>query len=274
MKRVNLKPLVLSAVIAGSILVLSVQADNSSVKSQNMRETTESRSVNNPPDRNITNPNIGPHSNPVPDSTQDTSAVTTEIDHQGVVNFEPNSVTLTEQGERQLQQLVTQLDKEKPVSLTVAVLESGSPAQSSETQPSTNVSAARPDQRNAMTGRINPADGSVQVGIDDSQPRIDDSGQSLNGAVQEPEQADRAELISRYRMENIRRFLEEKGVEVVQWNMESEAAAFSNTQIMENSATDGRRDIQRPQASQAQDEVQMVRIVVIGEIQPEGLSSL
>lgn len=330
MKQLNLKPLVASVMIAGSTMGLSIpglsipgisvtgisaaQADNNAVNSQSMqRHTTESRSVNNnPPDRNITNPNIGPHSGPVPDSGATVSSA--DIDHHGIVNFEPNSVTLNRQAERQLQQLVAQLDKTKPVSLTVAMSDGTLPVQQSDNSSSSRAESVRGNQDssagypagapNTTSSRINPADGTINPGdgttepgiatiqrgdaIDSRQrnaatgsragavnpePGVADTGQNTGGSAREIEEANRVELISRYRMENIRRFMEESGVEVVESNMESATAGSGDTQSMEAPATDDLSGIRGSQAGQPQEEVQLVRILVIGEIQPEGLSS-
>lgn len=312
MKKFNLKPLVATVMIAGSTMGLSVpavQADNNAINSQTMQRDSgsDSRSVNNPPDRNITNPNVGPYSNPGPDSGATVSSA--EVDHHGIVNFEPNSVTLNQQAERQLQQLVAQLDKAKPVSLTVAMSDGTLPTQQSESSTSSRADSVRGNQDssagypagapNTTSSRINPIDGTTEPGIatiqrgdtiqqpaqqrgdaiepgagtPTTEPGVVDSGRVTGGTAQETEEANRAELISRYRMENIRRFMEESGVEVVQLNMESATAGSGDTQSREIPVTDDLSGVRGSQAGQPQEEVQLVRILVIGEIQPEGLSS-
>jgi hypothetical protein len=94
-----------------------------------------------------------------------------------------------------------------------------------------------------------------------------------NSAAVGSEQENRAELIARYRVENIRLYLQEKGIEVVEWNMEGQPSNFSGTQSPEDSGLTGRDTSQASQSSEVSN-VQQVRIVVIGEVQPNGLSTL
>ncbi len=289
MKHLNLKKLVLSAAIvgAGSFGFSAVAENANSMSSSNVSTNVQSsKSVTVPSDRNITNPNTpdsgsvtykettsttsesvsiegGSETNNMSDS--DSIAATSEVD--GTVHFEPNSVTLTESAERQLKQVVDQLDKGAPVALTVELqgtYSDGSDISSSQSSSATlgqDSSAGLPmDERGLAGGGVSPAERS---GMPGNAPVPSNNAEAI-----EREQEDRALLISRYRAENIRQYLERQGIEVVEWNMEGGVNSAGGTSSDTGFATSN------PAAQQSAEEVQQVRIVVIGDVQPEGLSAL
>jgi outer membrane protein OmpA-like peptidoglycan-associated protein len=252
--KTNMKKLILSTAIAG-VAVLSVPAGAASdVYPGGTTDATENRAV--PQDRNITNPNHDA-------TTQSTSVSNADIDHEGVVHFEPNSVSLTQQAEGQLKQLVEQLDKDKPVSLTLEMRDSGADVNSSSSLSTQRApgnmdsSAGYPADAEGLAGRTNSADSATDPA---AQP-------STNAEALEAEQRERAQLITQYRAENIRVYLQEKGIEVVEVSVEGEAAISNGIQSTEQSS------LSTTQGQTAED-VQQVRIVVIGEVRPEGLSAL
>lgn len=252
MKSISMNKLILAAAIAGVCsLNISAHAENSSSSIQK-GDSIEKRAT--PRDNNITNPNVegytAPDAAPIVESAN--------IDHEGVVHFEPNSVTLNQQAEGQLKQLVEQLDKDTPVALTLAMQEEGYETEGEiqsqrpeSVEGSKDSSAGYPAEGEGLAGRSNTAGSSTAVG----------------------EEENRAELIARYRMENIRLYLQEKGIEVVEWNMEGQPSSFSGTQPSDDTALTGRDNSQTGQPGESQ-EVQQVRIVVIGEVKPNGLSTL
>jgi hypothetical protein len=259
MKPMNIRKIILTATMASAAAFsFSASAENG-INAE--RDSVENRTT--PPDRNITNPNIEGY------SASETAPIveSAEIDHEGVVHFEPNSVTLTQQAEGQLKQLVEQLDKNKPVSLTVD-MQQGYDAnrvidgqQSHGVQGSKDSSAGYPATGEGMAGRTDPANPNMTP----------DSTRPMNNAqARDAELENRAELIANYRVESIRLYLQEKGIEVVEWNLEGQPSSFSGTQLSEatNSPTGHTGQLQDLE------DVQEVRIVVIGEIRPEGLSSL
>lgn len=284
MKRLNLKKLVLSAAIvsAGSFAFSAVAENTSSISS----EAQSSQSITVPADRNITNPNSGSvtyresratttesvsiesgdeTTNSARGSESNAMAASEEVD--GTVHFEPNSVTLTESAERQLKQVVDQLDKNTPVALTVELQGSYSESsdisssQSSSATLGQDSSAGLPmDERGLAGGGVSPAERS---GMPGNAPVPSNNAEAI-----EREQEDRALLISRYRAENVRQYLERQGIEVVEWNMEGGVNSAGGTSSDTGFATSN------PAAQQSAEEVQQVRIVVIGDVQPEGLSAL
>lgn len=234
MKQIQIKKLILATAITVAGVGFNVNADDRFDKTSDSVEALTA-----PPDRNITNPNVDGYTPreaaPIVESA--------DVDHEGVVHFDPNSVTLSQQGEGQLKQLVEQLDKDKPIALTVAMRERHDPKTES------------------------PQSQSVR-GSKDSSAGYPGEGEGLAGRNIEPSQENRAELIARYRMESIRLYLQEKGIEVVEWNMEGQPSSFSGTQPSAEAAMAGGTE------AGLGDNIQQVRVVVIGEIQPEGLSSL
>jgi hypothetical protein len=295
MKRLNLKKLVLSAAIvsAGSFAFSAVAENTSSITN----DAQSSQSINVPADRNITNPNTPEYRDSVSNSeststsseglssesrTIETNSVSgsetnsvsgeattmaaSEVD--GTVHFEPNSVTLTESAERQLKQVVDQLDKNTPVALTVELQGSyseGSDISSSQSSSATlgqDSSAGLPrDERGLTDAGVSPAERS---GMPGNAPVPSNNAEAI-----EREQEDRALLISRYRAENVRQYLERQGIEVVEWNMEGGVSSAAG-----GTSSDTGFATSNPSAQQSAEEVQQVRIVVIGDVQPEGLSAL
>lgn len=239
MKQVHIKKLFLATAVAVAVggVGLSVVANAENRLNQTSGDSVEN--ITAPPDRNITNPNVDGYTPreaaPVVESV--------DVDHEGVVHFDPNSVTLSPQGEGQLKQLVEQLDKDKPIALTVSMREGYDPAAESRQSQSVH-------------------------GSKDSSAGYPGEGEGLAGRNIEPSQENRAELIARYRVESIRLYLQEKGIEVVEWNMEGQPSSFSDTQPSAEAGVAGRTE------AELGENVQQVRVVVIGEIQPEGLSSL
>lgn len=266
MQRLNLKKLVLSAAIVGAgAFAMSAGAD---MNRDTMNRDAQSQSVTpGPADRNITTPNTPEYSNRnVTENgaieSGEASTLAAEVD--GTVHFEPNSVTLTESAERQLKQVVDQLDKSTPIALTVELQGtyndgSGMSSQSSSATIGQDSSAGLPmDERGLAGGGVSPAERSGMPG--------NAATPSNNAEAIERENADRAQLISRYRAENIRQYMERQGIEVVEWNLESNDAA--------GGSSDPGFATSNPSARQSAEEVQQVRIVVVGDVQPEGLSAL
>lgn len=307
MKRLNLKKLVLSAAIvsAGTFSYSALAENVDSITN----DAQSSQSINAPADRNITNPNtpeylegvsnrestststtestsittdegsatIETESNSVSSretsnlnneaSTNEASTMAASSEVDGTVHFEPNSVTLTESAERQLKQVVDQLDKSAPVALTVELQgtyssEGDISSSSSNTTLGQDSSAGLPmDERGLAGGGVSPAERS---GMPGNAPVPSNNTEAL-----EREAAERAVLISRYRAENIRQYLERQGIEVVEWNMEGEVSSAAG-----GTSSDAGFATSNPAAQQSAEEVQQVRIVVIGDVQPEGLSAL
>src|SRR5688572_29311678 len=144
MKSVQIKKLILAAVISGGV-GLSVPAF-SEISSNRAVDIDSTENITAPPDRNITNPNVDGYTpreaSPVVESA--------DVDHEGVVHFEPNSVTLSQQGEGQLKQLVEQLDKDKPIALTVSM---HTPSESQSVRGSKDSSAGYPGEGEGLAGR-------------------------------------------------------------------------------------------------------------------------
>lgn len=257
MKSVQIKKLILAAVISSGV-GLSVPAF-SEIPSNRAVDIDSTENIAAPPDRNITNPNVDGYTPrevaPVVESA--------DVDHEGVVHFEPNSVTLSQQGEGQLKQLVEQLDKDKPIALTVSM---HTQSESQSVRGSKDSSAGYPGEGEGLAGRdISPPDtrtSNTPGATPNESHAINNNSQAV-----ESEQENRAELIARYRVESIRLYLQEKGIEVVEWNMEGQPSSFSDIQPSESAGLAGRQEADL-------ENVQQVRVVVIGEIQPEGLSSL
>lgn len=288
MKTFNIKKLAISAAIASvATLGVSAMAENTDVDQSQVQQVeeiqsttypetssdpsfSESRSGNpgsslpsniNTEDETVTNPNVEGYSDrsdmsgPDMEGTQDRVSGQPAIEQsqpassspssssqlaaqaESSIQFEPNSVSLTQQAERELERASQQLDKSKPVALIVAVDDLGS-AGSSSAGINQDSSAGYPAQDSvAGTGAGKGADPQIQ-------------------------QENRSQLVSMYRAENIRDYLEEKGFNVVQWNLESESTGAQNIGV---SRLDNRAD------AQSQD-VQQLRVVVSGEIATEGLS--
>ena len=209
---------------------------------------------------------------------QSVSSVESEVVVDEMVNFEPNSVTLTESAEMQLEKVVEQLDKDKPVALTVEIQgsmiendmtsESSTSATSATTMNQDSSAGFPADERGVAGARISPTErGEASISANSTLP-------SNNSEALESEQQDRAQLISRYRAENIRQYLERQGVTVVQWEMEGgvTGAASGETTDTGFATQSGGANIQ-PSAQQSE-EIQQVRIVIVGDVSPEGLSAL
>lgn len=303
MKKLNLKKLVLStAIIGASSFALSTHAEQAGSSNYDMRQS-ESQSVTapTPADRNITNPNTEGYSSTsdksknnsseseqltnrqqMMDRSQDSmdrsssslSAVE-EVDVDETVNFEPNSVTLTESAEMQLEKVVKQIDKDKPVALTVEIqgstietdmtTESSTSATSATTMNQDSSAGFPADERGVAGARISPTErGEASISANSTLP-------SNNAEALESEQQDRAQLISRYRAENIRQYLERQGITVVQWEMEGGVTGAASD---ETTDTGFATQSGGATSSQQSEEVQQVRIVIEGDISPEGLSAL
>lgn len=306
MKNVNLKRLVLStAIIGASSLAFSAVAEQSGSANNYDARQSESQSVTTPDraDRNITNPNTEGYSSTNSsergstsnrdqmnnsrdqlnsgrdqmDSTEDRSisATSGEADVDETVHFEPNSVTLNESAEMQLEKVVEQIDKDKPVALTVEI--QGSTTEGDMTSPSSatsgttmnqDSSAGFPsDERGVAGARVSPTErGEAGIAANSTQP-------SNNAEALESEQQDRAQLISRYRAENIRQYLERQGVTVVQWEMEGGVSGAASGETTDTGFAT-RNQAGGADAQQSGEDIQQVRIVIVGDVSPEGLSAL
>lgn len=295
MKSMNLKRLVLSTAIMGaSSLAFAATADQATTNSYDVPQS-ESRAVtpSTPADRNVTNPNTEGYSSTDSDSSlnhrsttraQDAmesndqrnlndraiSGIDGELDVvDETVHFEPNAVTLTESAEMQLEKVVEQIDKEKPVALTVEIqgstteLDASSATSSSAVTMNQDSSAGFPADDSVAGARIGPSE-SGEAGI------AANSRPSDNAAALEAEQQNRAQLISRYRAENIRQYLERQGVTVVQWEMEGGVTGAASGETTDT----GFATRNQLGATNPPEDVQQVRIVIVGDVQPEGLSAL
>lgn len=294
MKNANLKKLALSLAVASSATWgFSVAAEDSGAVNQryeNTRiETSTSSTVSS--DRNITEPNVSSSnlnkSSAGADPSRDLEAnqktfsseshrmeshrsevVTTdqaaaEADHSGTVRFDTNSVTLDQQAQSELQQIVNQLDKTKPVALVVEVQDefglSGS-TQSTSARANQDSSSGYPAREPTVAGStMSPTETIGESGgIPGNSARPSNTAEAI-----ESEREDRAKLITLYRAENIRDYLEDKGIQVVQWKLDGEAATGQNIGVSRL----------EPGETAASD-VQEVRVVVEGDVEPEGLSAL
>jgi len=289
MKTFNIKKLAISAAIASvATLGISAMAENTDVDQSQVQQVeeiqsstypetstdpsfSESRSGNpgsslpsniNTEDETVTNPNVEGYSDrsdmsgPDMEGTQDRVSGQPAIEQsqpassspssssqlaaqaESSIQFEPNSVSLTQQAERELERASQQLDKSKPVALIVAVDDAAS-AGSSSAGINQDSSAGYP-----------------------AQDSVAGTGAGMGSDPAQTQQENRSQLVSMYRAENIRDYLEEKGFNVVQWNLESESTGAQNIGV---SRLDNRAD------AQSQD-VQQLRVVVSGEIATEGLS--
>lgn len=289
MKTFNIKKLAISAAIASvATLGVSAMAENTDVDQSQVQQVeeiqsstypetstdpsfSESRSGNpgsslpsniNTEDETVTNPNVEGYSDrsdmsgPDMEGTQDRVSGQPAIEQsqpassspssssqlaaqaESSIQFEPNSVSLTQQAERELERASQQLDKSKPVALIVAVDDAAS-AGSSSAGINQDSSAGYP-----------------------AQDSVAGTGAGMGSDPAQTQQENRSQLVSMYRAENIRDYLEEKGFNVVQWNLESESTGAQNIGV---SRLDNRAD------AQSQD-VQQLRVVVSGEIATEGLS--
>jgi hypothetical protein len=173
----------------------------------------------------------------------------------------------------QLEKVVEQIDKDKPVALTVEVQGSttednmtSQQSTSSATTMNQDSSAGFPaDERGVAGARVSPTErGEAGVAANSTLP-------SNNAEALEAEQQDRAQLISRYRAENIRQYLERQGVTVVQWEMEGGVTGAASG---ETTDTGFATQSGGANAQQSGEDVQQVRIVIVGDVSPEGLSAL
>ena len=301
MKSLNLKKLVLStAIISASSFALSATAEQTGDASNNydMRQS-ESQSVTAPApsDRNITNPNTGEYSSTSSDSKNNrsdrdqmmnnrdnsdrdandrsiSSIEDRDSDVNETVNFEPNSVTLTESAESQLKKVVEKIDKDKPVALIVEIegstmgsdMTSQSGSSASATSMNQDSSAGFPaDERGVAGARVTPSEG-AEAGMAGEES----AGPSNNSEALESEMQERAQLISRYRAENIRQYLEREGVTVVQWEMEGGVTGAASGETSDGGFATQAGTVGAEQS----EEIQQVHIVIEGDVSPEGLSAL
>lgn len=183
---------------------------------------------------------------------------TVSVDHEETVQFE--GTALTDESEGKLEDLVEALDKDKPVAVIVAMEESPD---------SQNMSGQRD---NIAPGTTNPAMNSTNTSTDaGAQSR--DSGMAATGTSQTADTPESTTVFSQ-RVENVRQFLEEKGVEVVEWTFEDSAdgQTLSGSTNTTPSATDGLAT--GGSATQPQEDVQQIRIVISGAMEDGGISSV
>lgn len=308
MKNFNLKRLVLStAIIGASSLAFTATAEQAGGVNNYDAPQSEAQSVTlpNPADRNITNPNtegysstdnrdatLNNSSTPGARDTVTQDAITQDsMDSSGqlgsgdraisglsdqqvevdeTIHFEANSVTLTESAEQQLESVVEQIDKERPVALTVEIQGSTIEGDMTSSQSSSaatmnqDSSAGFPaDERGVAGARIHPESGELGISANTTQPS--DNAQAL-----EAEHLDSAQLVSRYRAENVRQYLERQGVTVVQWEMEGGVMGAASGE----STDTGFATSNQLGAMESSEDVQQVRIVIVGDVNPESLSAL
>lgn len=285
MKKLNVKKLVLStAIISASSLVFAGAGNTDATKNYDAPQSqSQSVTAPAPADRNITNPNTGEYSNSSSTMGDDTQSertmssaeVDVEVDVDETVRFEPNSVTLTESAEMQLEKVVEQIDKDKPVALTVEIqgsmmeedLTSTQSSTSSATVMNQDSSAGFPaDDRGVAGARLSPTErGEAGIPANSTRPTV-------NTEAVQAEQQDRAQLISRYRAENIRQYLERQGITVVQWELEGGVTQAAGGTSDTGFVSGNKAEISA--AEQRGEEIQQVRIVVVGDVRPDGLSAL
>lgn len=303
MKNFNLKRLVLStAIIGASSLAFTATAEQAGGVNNYDAPQSEAQSVTlpNPADRNITNPNTeGYSSTDNRDATLNNSSTPgardtvtqdsmdrndpldspdraisglsdQQVEVDETIHFEANSVTLTESAEQQLESVVEQIDKERPVALTVEIQGSTIEGDMTSSQSSSaatmnqDSSAGFPaDERGVAGARIHPESGELGISANTTQPS--DNAQAL-----EAEHLDSAQLVSRYRAENVRQYLERQGVTVVQWEMEGGVMGAASGE----STDTGFATSNQLGAMESSEDVQQVRIVIVGDVNPESLSAL
>lgn len=313
MKNFNLKRLVLStAIIGASSLAFTATAEQAGGVNNYDAPQSEAQSVTlpNPADRNITNPNTEGYSSTdnrdatlnnsstpgardtVTQDSMSQEAITQDsmdrndpldspdraisglsdqqVEVDETIHFEANSVTLTESAEQQLESVVEQIDKERPVALTVEIQGSTIEGDMTSSQSSSaatmnqDSSAGFPaDERGVAGARIHPESGELGISANTTQPS--DNAQAL-----EAEHLDSAQLVSRYRAENVRQYLERQGVTVVQWEMEGGVTGAASGESMDT----GFATSNQLGAMESSEDVQQVRIVIVGDVNPESLSAL
>jgi hypothetical protein len=192
--------------------------------------------------------------------TEDTAAA--GIDHEETVQF--SGTELTDESEKKLENLVEALDKSKPVAVIVAMqdpsLRSNTEANpnTTGTNAGTNTSTSVPGSTtnpgiasNTTSSRDTSAGNDITGSRDSSASRnpTTDAGGSTGGDIQN-------ESLFSQRVDEVREFLREQGVEVVQWQIEGSTAQ------------------QTQQSPSLQEDVQQVRIVIAGTSQIETLSTL
>jgi hypothetical protein len=172
--------------------------------------------------------------------------------------------------------VVEQIDKEKPVALTVEIQGSTTEGDMTSAQSSASATTMNQDssagfpagERGVAGARISPSESGEASISANTQPNS--TQPSNNAQALESEQQDRAQLISRYRAENVRQYLERQGVTVVQWEMEGGVTGAASGETTDT----GFATSNQLGATESAEDIQHVRIVIVGDVSPEGLSAL
>lgn len=164
---------------------------------------------------------------PYASSRMTTSAA--DIDHEETVQF--SGTELTDASEEKLEDLVEALDKEKPVAVIVAMEES-----SADVSETTNTSAATTPPNSNMPADTGTADRDM-----------------ANTEANPAETEHGAEFAQR--VDRVREFLQEQGIEVVHWQFEGTTQNYQAT-------------------NQQAEDIQQVRIVIAESMTTEKLGSL
>ncbi len=194
--------------------------------------------------------------------TGTSSAAAIDADHQETIAFQGNE--LTDEAEGKLDNLVSSIDKNKPVAVTIArqeqaPVQSAQPSAGDTTSQNTTTNPASEgvasstmspttssaDSAGAAVagGSTNPADPTVQGGV------------SSTGDQTHPQDD---HMLSQ-RADNVREYLESKGVKIVEWNVEG---------------ADQQPATAADQAGQAQQDVQQILIVITSDTDAGGISAL
>jgi hypothetical protein len=136
-----------------------------------------------------------------------TSGDAVEFDHEETVQF--TGTDLTDASEEKLEDLAEALDKDKPVAVIVALQESSADISNTETANST--SDIRTEQE-LNESRNNMANSNTQT----TDTAVNNGAQGTNSA--QGQVANGAEFAER--VDRVREFLREQGVNVVQWQFE------------------------------------------------------
>ncbi len=164
------------------------------------------------------------------------------LSREEVVEFKEDSMALSKESQLQLENLVQTLDKSKPVAVTVEIQENSEDAPASaaaaDRVTSTEPGATTPtSEQPSVATRANPATTVVPTEVDE-QPV--------------------AQTLGQQRADSVRQFLQDKGVDVVEWTVEG---------------TEEKQSISVTRDDQPIREAQQLRIVITGEGE-EGLSAL
>lgn len=271
MKNANMKKWLLSLAIASVAATGYADSINKNQSIESSSSTSTSATSNSAADGS--NRNRIEEQNSVTESTTQRETYTntesqrsanasgdqSAISQEETVQFETNSLALTDESEDKLENLVQNLDKSKPVAVTVEVQEPVATSSSSYREPATSdpaVSSSEPGMKDSSTGY--PTDPSVT----DSTMTPANPSSTMDSSVDPQREARErnTQALSQYRAESVRQFLEEKGLDVVEWNVEGSGQKQTISVTEDN--------------GQPIEDVQQIRIVISGEAGREGLSAL